>query len=175
MMKRQFLLCLFSGLSAMTLSGCVVQDQPVKEWMDEQSAKMSGKVDALPPVVQFVPIAFAGADGSDPFAPKISEIQSSKGSSGEKIPDMNRKKEFLEGFPLDNLKLVGIIKRFNVNWALIKSPDGNVNMVRAGNYLGTNYGKIVSVSADGLMLKESVQNGQGEWSEREMPVELKDQ
>lgn len=162
-------------ITPVLLSGCIVQQQPVKEWMDEQSAKMSGKVDPLPPVVQFVPIQFAGNDTVDPFAPKMADLKTDgTGANAKFMPDLNRKKEFLEGFALDNLKLVGVIKRFNINWALIKSPDGNVNMVKAGNYMGLNYGKIISIDQNGLVIKESVQSGGGEWSEREMPIELKE-
>ena len=164
-------------LIPLLLAGCGGADgDNIQAWMADQGAMMHGKVDPLPPVVPFIPIAFIGTDGQDPFTAKQAAAKNLENTpaASKLMPDLNRKKEFLEGYPLDNLQLVGIVKRFNVNWALIKSPEGNVNMVKAGNYLGQNYGKILKVSLDGLSLKETSQNAQGEWTEREFPIDLKD-
>jgi type IV pilus assembly protein PilP len=81
--------------------------------------------------------------------------------------DTTRVKEFLEGFPLDSLKMVGTVQKEDKLWALIKIPDGGVQSVRKGNYVGQNYGKIISVSEAKLELSEIVTNGLGGYKEQD--------
>ncbi len=155
--------------AALTLVGCSSGVQDIEAWMTSEASRMKGQVAPLPPVKPFVPVAFAGQDSPDPFL-----IRQPHSGSMENAPDQNRKKEFLEGFPLDQLSFVGIIHRNKITWALIKSPDNNINMVRSGNYLGQNYGKIHSVSEDELLVKEAIMDAQGGWGENEVSIPLEE-
>lgn len=149
-----------------SLVGCARSTDDLDAWMKSEGSKLKGQVTALPPVAPFVPTPYAGLESPDPFAPKRNAAVSAN------APDENRKKEFLEGFPLDKLKMVGLIKRKNLLVGLVRSPDGNVNMVQSGNYMGQNYGRIADITEMGMLLKESVQDAQGAWVERDVPVEI---
>jgi type IV pilus assembly protein PilP len=48
----------------------------------------------------------------DPFKPRKSELKS--GKKGLNQPDFNRPKEELEDFPMDLMKMVGFLYRFNL-------------------------------------------------------------
>lgn len=146
-----------------TLAACSSTNDDLQTWMKTESQTMKGLVTPLPPVSPFTPIGYVGRDLGDPFAPKKS---SNKLTSS--TPDSKRKKEFLESFPLDRLFLVGTIRRQGVLWGLIKAPDGTVSMVKNGDYMGQNLGKVALVKDVGLQLQESVLDPQGDWIDRQV-------
>ena len=86
--------------------------------------------------------------------------------------DTTRVPEFLEGFPLDSLRMVGTVEKDDTLWALIRIPDGAVQSVKSGSYMGQNYGKIVSISEANMDMKETVSNGLGGYKERETSIAL---
>jgi len=86
-------------------------------------------------------------------------------------PDQKRKKEPLEAYPVDALKFVGILKQGNVLWALIKDPAKKIVPVKVGNYMGLNYGRIISIKNDEIKLEETVRNS-GTWEKRSTTIHL---
>ena len=93
------------------------------------------------------------------------------GASGLQ-PDLGRRREPLEAFPLDTLRMVGTMEREGVSSALVQSPDGLVSRIITGNYLGQNYGKVVAVNQDSIDLIEIVPDGLGSWVQREASLAL---
>ena len=85
---------------------------------------------------------------------------------------MNRRREALEAFPLDALKMVGTLAQKDGVWAIIKAPDGLVYRVTRNNYLGQNYGRITKISEDKVELVEIVPDGLGGWQERRASLVL---
>jgi len=93
--------------------------------------------------------------------------------SGSKLaPDFNRRKEPLEAFPLESLSMVGTLAKNKSVYALVRTPEKEVYQVRAGNYLGQNYGVITEVADGELKLKELIQDGAGDWTERSSTLQL---
>jgi type IV pilus assembly protein PilP len=90
-------------------------------------------------------------------------------------PDMNRRREPLEAFPLDNLKMVGSLQQGKALYALVRTPDNNLFRVRRNNYIGQNFGLITEIDETGMKLKELVQDGTGEWNERITSLFLQDE
>ncbi len=87
-------------------------------------------------------------------------------------PDHDRKKEELELFPLDSLRMVGTLHRNNMIWALILASDNKVHRVTTGNYLGQNFGKVAAISKDEMKVIETVPDGLGGWKKREVTMDL---
>jgi type IV pilus assembly protein PilP len=85
---------------------------------------------------------------------------------------MNRRKEPLEAYPLESLKMVGTLERGKQRWALIKTPDGNLYRVRQANYMGQNFGVIAMITDSSITLKELIQDTTGSWSERTSNLQL---
>lgn len=160
-MKRTLTLLAMPLLGILT--ACSSSNDDLQTWMQAKSQSMKGLVTPLPPVAPFTPVAYVGRDLGDPFAPKKSSTKITSNA-----PDSKRKKEFLESFPLDRLLLVGTIKRQGVLWGLIKTPDNTVSMVKNGDYMGLNLGKIALVNDTGLQLQESVLDPQGDWIDRQV-------
>jgi type IV pilus assembly protein PilP len=47
-----------------------------------------------------------------------------------------------------------------------------VYQVKTGNYVGPNFGRIVKVTENEVTLREIVQDGTGDWAERENSLRL---
>jgi len=92
--------------------------------------------------------------------------------AGLNQPNLDRPKEELEDFPLESLSMVGYLFQKNVGHAVIRSSEGRIYRVKAGNYIGQNFGQIISVSETEVKIKEMVQDSAGDWSERESTLQL---
>ena len=86
-------------------------------------------------------------------------------------PDLNRRKEPLEAFPLEQLKMVGTLTQTGVTYALVKA-DKTLYRVKKGNYLGQNFGLITEITDTEVKLKEIVQDTAGDWTERQSVLPL---
>lgn len=155
-------------LSVLMLSGCSGQkEDDLDRWMKERKAQIKGKIEPLPEVKKYEPFTY-NADGglNDPFKGRGA---ASKGGSGLQ-PDLKRQKQPLEAFPLESLKFVGYLEQGKKGVALIAAPDKIVYQVRAGNYMGQNYGLVTSLNRDEVTVKEMVQDGTGEYTERRVTI-----
>jgi len=137
--------------------------------MQEQGKGVKGKLDPLPQVKPYEPFTYNAFDLADPFKPrKIEPVK----SGGALAPDLNRRKEPLEAFPLETLQMVGTLQRGRSTFALVRTTDKDIYQVRVGNYLGQNFGVIIGISDSEIRLKELVQDGSGDWTERSSTLQL---
>ena len=170
--KKHLSLCLFSSL--ILLTGCNnTSIDDLDEYFAEERAKPSAPIPPIPEVKPYLRYVYPEHE-KDPFDISMLAPETDVKTivdSGIEI-DTTRVPEFLEGFPLDSLKMVGTVEKEKTLWALIKILDGAVQSVKAGNYMGQNYGKIISVSDIGLEMKETVPNGLGGYEERQMKIGL---
>ena len=157
-------------VAALTLGACGGQThQDLRNWMAEQGKGAKGKLDPLPQVKPYEPFAYNAFDLPDPFKPR--KIEPAKGDS-KLAPDLTRRKEPLEAYPLESLNMVGTLQKNSQVYALVRTPDKDLYQVRPGNHLGQNYGVIVDISDSELKLKELVQDGAGDWAERSSALNL---
>ena len=158
-----------------TLTGCGERHlDEVKQFVKDSDKLPRGSIKPLPEVKPYEAVAYNAFDLVDPFTPRKIEPPKGAKAGGGLQPDFNRRKEPLEAFPLENLKMVGILQQNRVTHALIKTPDNNVFRVRAGNYLGQNFGRIVNVTESSVVLKEIVQDSSGSWEEKDQALLLQE-
>lgn len=168
---------LLSGLIAATilLAGCGDRMSDLRQYADQVKARKGGYVEPLPQVKPFETYVYADAGKRSPFNPQLQSLNNPSlhagGNSGIH-PDFNRNREYLEQFPLDSLKMLGTLTEGGTLWALVRDGDGIVHRVKKGNYMGQNFGKIISIDDSGLTLREIVPDGQGGWIERTTNVQL---
>ena len=166
-MKRVAALCICGSL---LLGACGGSDHPdLDAWMKEQGKTAKGKLDPLPQIKPYDPFTYNAFDLPDPFKPR--KIEPSKGSS-KLAPDFTRRREPLEAFPLESLTMVGTLAKNKTTYALVRTPERDVFQVRAGNYLGQNYGVVIEIGDSDLKLKELLQDGSGDWTERSSTLQL---
>ena len=133
---------------------------------------MRGKIEPPPEVKPYENFAYNNDTGlPDPFKPRKEEIRAA-GNLGINQPDLDRPKEALEEFPLESLKMVGYLLRNKIGYAVIRATDGKLHRVKAGNYIGPNFGLIKEVMETEVIIKEMVQDSSGEWTERISSLQL---
>ncbi len=142
----------------------------LEAFFEEVKAQSKGRIDPLPEVIPYETFAYKPKDLRDPFVQYIEEVASFSDSGLR--PDMNRKREPLEQYPLDTLNFVGHLEKSGVRWGLVSAPDKSVYRVQVGNYVGKNYGKIVSITETSIKLVEIIPSGTGSWVDREASLAL---
>ena len=160
-------------LVAVLLSGCGgAEYQDLRDFVKNSGADMRGKIDPPPEVKQYEFFAYNNDTNlPNPFKPRKQDMRSG-GGAGLNQPDLNRPKEALEEFPLESLKMVGYLYQNKVGWAVIRATDNKLYRVKAGNYIGLNYGLITEVTETLVTIKESVQDSSGDWTERDSSLQL---
>ena len=163
------------------LAGCSGSSEfsDLKSFVEDVKAQPKGAIDPLPEFQQNESFQYSAAGLRAPFSRPI-EVKLMKYQQGKSLvdikPDENRVKEFLEGFSIDGLKMVGTIALGEGKlWALVDDMQGSVHRVRPGNYLGRNHGKVLGVDIGQLDVVEIVPDGHGGWLERPRTLKLQDE
>lgn len=138
----------------------------IKTWMQENTQNLRGKVEPLPELKSYQPLAYGAFDLPDPFNKSKMDVVKNKSGGGALAPNLNRPKETLEAYDLEKLKMVGTLQQGKDMSALIKSPDGNLYRVKVGSYMGQNFGMITTITESEVVLKEIVEDSGGDWVER---------
>lgn len=163
---------IYMSLVSLLLVGCGGEEyQDLRDFVKNSGADMRGKIEPPPEVKPYEHFAYANdTDLPDPFKPRKPEKRS--GGGGINQPDLDRPKEALEEFPLENLKMVGYLYKNKVGHAVIRATDGKLHRVKAGNYIGLNFGLIKEVTDTEIIIKEMVQDSAGDWTERVSTLQL---
>jgi type IV pilus assembly protein PilP len=155
---------------AASLAGCGGEShQDLRAWMADQGKGARGKLEPVPQIKPYEPFAYNAFDMPDPFKPR--KIEPAKGGS-KLAPDLARRREPLESFPLESLTMVGTLEKDRSIYALIRTPERDVYQVRAGNHMGQDFGVITGITETEIRLRELVQDGAGDWTERTSSLQL---
>ena len=155
---------------AVVLGGCSSELDELKTFVRDSDKNLPRRIDPLPAVKPFEPFAYEGFDLPDPFKPR-KLTPPKEGAGGGLAPDLNRRKEPLEAFPLEQLKMVGTLSQGKDNYAIVRA-DKTLYRVKKGNYMGQNFGLITDVTEAEIKLKEIVQDSAGDWAERQSVLPL---
>jgi len=162
----------------LALAGCGSSEQEeLQQWMTEQRNAIRPKIDPIPEPTKFSPQAYNQEGSIEPFSnQKLTQAlkrdsNQATANAGLIAPELSRRKEPLEAYPLDATFMVGSLIKVGKPVALVK-VDNLIYQVRVGNYLGQNYGRITQVGETSLSLREIVQDAAGEWIERTATLQL---
>jgi type IV pilus assembly protein PilP len=169
-------------LVAACVAGCGGSDhQEIQKWMADATKDMKGRVEKIEEPKKFAPFKYESEKQVDPFnASKVALIAEEKtkgGGAGAGVglkPDFTRRREVLESFPLENLRMVGMLQQKGAYYGIIKA-DANLHRVKIGNYMGQNFGIITGITESEITLKELVQDGGGDWVERVSTLQLQEE
>jgi type IV pilus assembly protein PilP len=163
-------------LAAAMLAGCGVDTDELQKWMEQQRREAKPNVTPLQPPKKFDPQPYTSAQGVDPFSTQKLSValkQEAKQPNSLLSAELNRRKEPLEAYPLDSMSMVGSVSKQGQPFALLR-VDNLLYQVKAGDYLGQNYGRIVRISETEVTLREIVQDAAGEWIERPAALQLQE-
>ena len=171
-MSRRILISLLLSCRLVSCGGEQYSD--LRQFVKESENLPHGRLPPLPDVKPYEPFTYDAYSLVDPFKPRKIEPPKTAGGGGIQ-PDLTRRKEPLEAYPLENLRMVGTLQQNKSNFALVKSPDNNLFRVKIGNYMGQNFGLITEISESTIKLKELVQDSSGDWTERVSTMTLIDE
>ncbi len=159
-----------TALASFIMAGCSSGQSDLQKWIADTKKKPGGRIQPLPEVKPYETFAYSAGNLRSPFQPQ------GPGAVGGGVaglrPNTRRNREFLEGFSLDTLRMVGTFKVGSNFYGLVQSKDGLVHKVQPGNYLGQNDGKVTDITGSKISLVEIVPDGLGGYIERPATLAL---
>lgn len=173
-MSRSLCVC----ACALMIAGCTSSGQDeLQAWMQAERNAIKPSVQPIPEPTRFVPQPYSVEREIPPFSvEKLASLlrgtQTATASSSALIePELARRRQPLEAFPLDAMTMVGSLDRSGELVALVR-VDRLLYQVRPGNYLGQNFGRVTRITETEVVLREIVQDAAGEWIERPAALQL---
>lgn len=151
-------------LGTLLLAACAQDVSDLNEFIEQAKTRHVGSVEPIPQFEAYTNFIYSAGDLRDPFEPAFQMEGNTE--TVDKLTRSQRPREPLEHFPLDTLRMVGVLEKGTQIWGLIKDPQNIVHRVKVGNHAGTNEGEIISVSEDKIELLEVVADGMGNYVER---------
>lgn len=151
------------GLSA----GCARDTSDLDGYLAEVKARRSLPIEPIPEIKPFDTFEYPDEPLRDPFAPLDFSPRNEVAKSSGPSPDMARPRELLEEYPLDTLRMMGILQQKESLWALVRDSSGTIHRVQTGNYMGQNHGRIIGINEREVKLRELIPDGAGGWMERQ--------
>ncbi|CAL96263.1 pilus assembly protein PilP [Azoarcus olearius] len=159
------------ALCCACLAGCSSDQENIQAWMEHEAKDMQPSVKPLPEIKPFPVVDYSAAALVEPFL--AARIEPEKKGGGGVRPDMDRRREPLEAFPLESLKMVGLLMQGKVVHALIQA-DKSLYQVKVGNYMGQDFGVVTSITEAEVTLRELVEDMNGDWVERTSTLQLQE-
>ncbi len=162
---RTFLILVIS--QALYSCGFVGSNSDLVAYIAEVKQRPAGTIEPPPVFRPYEAFVYSASALRSPFdLPVDVERRVFAASNSNVKPDFTREKEFLEGFSLTSLKMVGTLRKGPTLWALVNDGSGGIHLVTDGNYIGKNHGKIVETTDNKIELLEIVSDGLDGWVER---------
>lgn len=166
--------------TALMLAGCgASSEDELHQWMADQKSQTRPKVAPISEPKLFKPESYTQVTEIEPFSKQkltqaLKRESTQSAANGALIaPELARRKEALESFPLDTMMLVGSLVKAGQPVALVK-VENLLYQVRPGNYLGQNFGRVTKIAETEVTLREIVQDAVGEWIERTATLQLQE-
>ncbi|MDP6184617.1 MAG: pilus assembly protein PilP [Gammaproteobacteria bacterium] len=180
---RSFLTAAACVSACVALTGCVSRDMSdLENYASDILSRPGGRIDPLPPIKPYEQYLYQSGDKGlrNPFL-SFFKREKDPGPPDDRRCDVlcqfvkTHNLEELEHSELDALRMVGILENNDEYWGIIRDPAGAVHRVQVGNYLGSNYGKILNIQENRIDLREIVKNDQGSWEERDASLALSEE
>ena len=154
-------------LCALFLVGCDSRIDAVNEQMAQIRNQPPLPIEPAPVFNPVPTFTYAAHQLKSPFLPS-SLAAELKVMAGKRVyPNFNRQPQPLESYALETLNMKGSIRNANGQvMALIQTPDGQVERVQPGNYLGLHQGRIIRITPTQIDLVEIVPDGREGYVER---------
>lgn len=162
--------------ATMLVAGCGANTDELHTWMEQEKGRAKPNVEPIVAPKKFAPQPYSAISGIEPFSTQkiTAGTRVDSGQSNAKLAaQLRRRKQPLEAFPLDSIKMVGTVVRQGRPHALLE-VDKLLYYVKTGEYIGQNYGEVIKIDESELALREYVQDAAGEWIERTTNLQLQE-
>ncbi|SKA22644.1 type IV pilus assembly protein PilP [Oceanospirillum multiglobuliferum] len=164
------------GLSLLALSACSPQHSldELRNKLEQIKNRPSGNIEALPLAPKYQPESYTASALRNPFQLNFTTEANHQQKGSQQKPDLSRQKTELELLPLESFSMVGTIQFADEKEAsaLIQDAQGKVYKVTIGQHLGQDFGKILNVTSQAILLEEIVQDELGGWIKRPRQIKL---
>jgi type IV pilus assembly protein PilP len=160
----------------MLMTGCSNEQEDVGRWMEKEAVGLVGRVDPLPEIKIFPVVGYlAVSDVREPFDPARIQLTVGQRPNSEPPPEVSpvRAREPLEAFPLESLKMVGLLTQGKQVHALVQAEQA-LYQVHVGNFMGLDYGKITMIAEDAIELQEFIEDPNEGWVTRISSLQLQE-
>jgi len=157
-------------ISTSVLTGCNQGVDDLYTYIEQQKAAHVGSVRPIPQFKPYESFTYSAYELRDPFEAAIEIEEDDKDDLLS--PDKTRPRQPLEAFPLDTLRMVGVLEQDVNLWGLIEDPKQVVHRVQIGNYMGQNEGAITGISEGEIFLVEIIPDGVGGYIERNASIAI---
>jgi type IV pilus assembly protein PilP len=166
---KRLVACALIAASLTGVAACGAGTDDLKRELEAKKKRPGGRIEPLPEIRPYESFAYDATSLRSPFEPSIPVV--APGAGGVR-PDSRRTREFLEGFSLDTLRMVGTLKQQGRVYGLVRTKDGLIHRVLPGNYLGQNDGRISQIQDAKITVTEIVPDGLGGYMERPAALAL---
>lgn len=171
-MKAIFKSALVLFVATTVLSGCLDPQTETEKKLAEIVKNQRAPLTVMPDYDNSLVITYIGADNRSPFVP-TSHYEKYKDVTFNYVQvNENRKKTYLESFPLETLKYHGLLKKKGNISAVVETPEQEIFTVSIGQYLGDSNGKLKVINADNLIVAEAISDGLGRYIEQPFTLEI---
>lgn len=156
------------GLSlAIMLIGCDSRIDAVNQEMANIRNEPPLPIEAAPVFSSVPSFNYSAQQLRSPFLPS-SLANELKIMSGKRVyPNFSRTAQPLESYALETLNMKGSMKGSSGQVAaLIQTPDGEIERIQRGSYLGMNQGRVVEITPTRIDVIEIVPDGRDGYIER---------
>ncbi len=167
--NRNILVVALAALLLAPLAGCGGGTSDLKRDLEEKKKRPGSRIEPLPDIKPYESFIYDPSQLRSPFQPSVPVV--APGAGGLR-PDAHRNREFLEGFSLDTLKMVGTLRQGGKVYGLVQTKDGLIHKVLPGNYVGQNDGQVKSIGESKITVVEIVPDGLGGYMERPAAIAL---
>ncbi|MEA5445754.1 pilus assembly protein PilP [Gammaproteobacteria bacterium AB-CW1] len=172
--KTRALLAMGMAVTGLALSACERDMDDLERYINEINQRPGGEIEPIPQIEPYEGFSYGVAGERSPFEPDDRLRPDDTATAEGPTPDLDRRREYLERYPLDGLRMQGILEMGGQLYALVRDPEGVVHRVSMGNHMGENFGEIIAITESHVTLRELVPDGTGGWNERERRLSLSD-
>jgi len=163
---------------ALFLVSCKKDMTDLDKYFEDSKLIPAQQIEPLPEINSPEIFVYEADDLRDPFSNDLQltedQIKDTNNIVEGEGPDLNRRKEALENYPLDGLYMAGTYLMGSNFWGLIEDPEGVIHRVSVGEYMGQNNGKIVSIDESQVEVSEWISDGLGGWTKRKASIALRE-
>ncbi|EDL53863.1 pilus assembly protein PilP [Vibrio mediterranei] len=161
-------------ISIAVLMGCRAKQDPLNEFVTQvlREAKTTQADTPFFPTIEV--IKFTPINRSSPFdLPAMIQNHSQSVANLSCWQPKIRSKVPLERYSLNDMQLKGVMGKGEQRRGLVALPINRIVTVSAGQYIGENSGLIKQITADKLIIHETLPDGLGCWRQRQITLALK--
>lgn len=166
--RRSLWLCI------LILTGCQANTDSLPDYITDATRRAHKEVIPLPAGHSFIASIYSQSQSEDPFSLPVEAVVQNQPEATNDCwqPASQAKKSSLERFSLHQLTFKGVIGSGSQVSALIATPEGRLTYVSRGQYIGSNHGRVVTIRDQYVLVKETLPDGLGCWTQRSVKLTL---